>query len=194
MRSRRSIRLREYDYTRPGAYFVTVCSHRHECLFGDVSDGEVALSEYGQIVADEWARSAKIRDELRLGDFIVMPNHLHGIVRLGAGSHGRIAAQDWVGAHGRAPLRRSPDGSCALGSLHRPGRSLGFFIAGFKSAATKRINLAREKLGEPVWQRNYYEHIVRDEDDLLRIRQYIQDNPLKWESDEYHPASIPVRA
>ncbi len=193
MRSRRSIRLPDYDYADPGVYFVTVCTHEHECLFGDVSDGEVALNEFGQIVSHEWARSADIRDELSLADFVVMPNHLHGIVRLGLGAHGRLAAQDRVGAHGRAPLRRdTPSGDA--GSLHRPGRSLGSFIAGFKSAVTKRINLARGTPGEPVWQRNYYEHIVRDEDDLLRIRQYIQDNPLKWDSDEYHPARIPVRA
>ena len=86
MRSRRSIRLPNYDYASPGVYFVTICSYKRECLFGDVSSGALAPTEFGQFVADEWARSADIRDELSLGDFVVMPNHLHGIVRLGVGA------------------------------------------------------------------------------------------------------------
>ena len=178
MRSRRSIRLPEYDYAQDGVYFITICTRGRECLLGMVNEGRVELTEYGPIVQEEWSRSTSIRAELSLGEFVVMPNHLHGIVEMNA----RSAME--VGAHGRAPLR-------ALNStrpLHRQKRSLGSFIAGFKSACTKRINQRRASPGTPVWQRNYYEHIVRDENDLSPVRQYIVDNPLEWELDEYRPA------
>ena len=164
---RRSIRLREYDYGQAGAYFVTVCTQDRECLFGEVVDGGMVLNAPGKVVAAVWLRSAVIRGEIELDVFVVMPNHLHGIVVI----------RD-VGAHGRAPvptaLRRSP-------------RSLGSFIAGFKSAATKRINEIRGTSGTPVWQRNYYEHVIRDEDDLARVRRYIAENPLRWSEDPENP-------
>jgi REP element-mobilizing transposase RayT len=100
----------------------------------------------------------------------VMPNHVHGIVVI----------RD-VGAHGRAPLPSPP---------HRLPCSLGSFVAGFKSAATKRINAIRRTPGLPVWQRNYYEHVIRDEDDLDRVRRYIAENPLRWEEDQKNPLSV----
>ena len=186
MRSRRSIRLPEDDHAEDGVYFVTICTRGRECLLGKVNAGRVELTEYGQIVQEEWVKSANIRAELTLGEFVIMPNHLHGIVEMNA----RGAVE--VGAHGRAPLRAS--GFNGTRPLHRPKRSLGSFIAGFKSACTKRINQRRASPRTPVWQRNYYEHIVRDEDDLNRARQYIVDNPLQWELDEYHPGQTAARA
>ncbi len=186
MRSRRSIRLPECDYAQDGVYFVTICTRRRECLFGKVNAGRVELTEYGQIVQEEWWRSTSIREELSLGEFVIMPNHLHGIVEMNARSTME------VGAHGRAPLRAP--GVDGTRPLHRPERSLGSFIAGFKAACTKRINERRGSPGRSVWQRNYYEHIVRDEDDLNRVRQYILDNPLQWELDEYYPAQTAAHA
>jgi len=189
---RRSIRLQGYDYSQPGAYFVTVCTRnkveahgRAPLLFGEVIDGEMVLNDYGHIVEEEWHRSVNIRREIRLDAFVVMPNHLHGIVIIqgdGVGAHG-VGAHG-VGAHGRAPLRGTSS------HLWRSPKSLGSFIAGYKSAVTKRINEMRKTPGVPVWQRNYYEHIVRDETELNRIREYIQTNPFRWHLDRENPQRI----
>ncbi len=166
---RRSIRLKGYDYTQPGAYFITICTHDRACLFGEVVEGQMRLNDLGQVVKEEWFRSAEIRKEIRLfaDEFVVMPNHIHGIVWIV--EHGNVGI---VGAHGRAPPQHLP--------LHRAPRSLGSFVAGFKSATTRRINEIRQTPRAPVWQRNYYEHIIRNEDALHRIRQYIAANPLRW--------------
>ena len=177
---RRSIRLKGYDYTQPGAYFVTICTWNRTCLFGNVVGGTMVLNAMGEIVWDEWFRSAQIRAEIELhvNEFGVMPNHVHGIIWIVSGidgTHGR-----WVGAHGRAPLHTGRQ-------LRRPPRSLGAFIAGFKSAVTKRINELRGTPGAPVWQRNYYEHVIRDDASLYRIREYIATNPLRWHLDRENP-------
>jgi type I restriction enzyme S subunit len=167
---RRSIRLKDYDYSQAGAYFITICTQDRQCLLGEVVNGEMQLNEMGKIVADEWKRSVEIRQEIALDEFVVMPNHIHGIVEI---------KQSNVGATGRSPLPRGP-----------ARKSLGAFVAGFKSAVAKRINETRGTPGASVWQRNYYEHVVRNEDDLGRIREYIVSNPLKWEWDEENPDNI----
>jgi REP element-mobilizing transposase RayT len=172
---RRSIRLSGYDYARGGAYFVTICTAARKCLLGEVTNGGVALSPFGEIVWLEWQRSADVRPTLKLGPFVVMPNHVHGIVALGPGAE-RSGERD-VGAHSCAPLQRR---------LFRPPRSIGSFVAQLKASTARRINALRQTPGAPVWQRNYYEHIVRDEDDYVRISEYIENNPLGWPEDEYH--------
>jgi REP element-mobilizing transposase RayT len=177
---RRSIRLPAYDYTQPGAYFVTVVTHQRQCLFGEIVDGQVLVSSYGEAVGEEWLRSTQIRREMQLDAFVVMPNHIHGIVTI-----------ETVGAHGRAPLHRAAPHRAPL--PHRSPRSIGSFVAGFKSAVTRRINEMRGTPGLPVWQRNYYEHIIRDEEELNRVRQYIIDNPTCWEQDPENPCQQPRR-
>jgi putative transposase len=173
---RRSIRLKGYDYGRMGAYFITICTQDRACLFGTVVDGRMQLNECGAIVREEWFRSAQIRQEIELSaeEFVVMPNHIHGIVWIVDSAGAGIGAPGPGGAHGRAPLHRQP-------------RSLASFIAGFKSAVTKRINEHRDTPGASVWQRNYYEHIVRNEESLARIREYILTNPLRWHLDQENP-------
>lgn len=168
-RSRRSIRLPEFDYSQTGSYFVTVVTHGREFLFGSVVDGEVCLNEFGQIVCDEWQRSSVIRREIELDAFVIMPNHIHGIVSI-VQREGRATS--------RSPLHAGPTKS-----------SIGSFVGGFKSAVTTRINSLRNSSGKPVWQRNYYEHVIRDEESLVRMRQYIVDNPLRWEFDPENPAA-----
>ena len=170
---RRSIRLPGYDYAAGGSYFITICTHSRECLFGDVSDGQMTLNEYGEIVLEEWERSAAIRPGLVLDPYVIMPNHLHGIVTL--------VGDPAVGAHSCAPLPTR---------LHRRSRSLASFVAQFKATATRRINGLRDTAGTPVWQRNFYEHVVRDEEDFSRIQAYIEDNPRRWAEDEYNPSRI----
>ena len=164
---RRSIRLRDYDYSRSGAYFVTVCTTVQELLFGKVNDGEVELNEFGRIAAEEWLNSARIRDEIELDAWIVMPNHVHGIV---------IIANDHC--RGDRPVATSGP---------RP-KSLGAMMAGFKSAATKRINSIRCAPGASVWQRNYYEHVIRNQSAVDQIRQYISDNPAGLSEAPENPA------
>jgi len=163
---RRSLRLPAYNYAQAGAYFVTLVTHARECLFGQVIDGEMRLNALSEVVAEEWQRTADVRREVELDVFVVMPNHAHGIVVFNP-----------VGAHGCAPLPQP----------FRPPRSLGSFVAGFKAAVTKRINGIRGTPELPVWQRNYHEHVIRNEEDRDRIRQYIAGNPTCWDQDRENP-------
>ncbi|MGB3491425.1 MAG: transposase [Elainellaceae cyanobacterium] len=172
---RRSIRLNGYDYSSPGAYFITICTYHRQCLFGDIIDGEMRLNNTGQLVASEWMKTTQIRPDFDLDEWIVMPNHIHGIVV--------ISSNPNVGAHSCAPLRAPLN----TGIAYRKPRSLSSFVAGFKSATTKQINLKRDALGQPVWQRNYYDHIIRSEASLQHIRQYIEANPSSWQDDQLHP-------
>ncbi len=173
---RRSIRLKGYDYTQPGAYFITICTHDRACLFGEVVEGQMRLNDFGQVVKEEWFRSAEIRKEIRLfaDEFVVMPNHIHGIV--------------WIVEHGVAAMRVMGGVGATRRVAPTPPRgpvsgSIGAIVGQFKSITTKRINALRGTPGAPVWQRNYYEHIIRNEDALHRIRQYIATNPLRWHFD-----------
>jgi len=174
---RRSIRLREYDYGQAGAYFVTICAHNCECFFGDIVAGAMRLNEYGGIVRDEWKKSEQIRAEIASDAFVVMPNHFHGIVFIVAGRVDRFCGGD-------RPV-------APTGAINGPKpKSIGALVAGFKSAVTKSINTHRATPGAPVWQRNYYEHVIRNDDDLNRIRDYIASNPLRWMEDENNPAIL----
>jgi putative transposase len=171
---RRSIRLQGYDYAQAGAYFLTICAYGRECLFGEVVNGAMLKNDSGRIVEEEWLRSAEIRQELELDVFVVMPNHLHGIVFIM-----NIGATGDVGATSRSPLRSPARGPAKL--------SLGSFVSGFKSACTKRVNEARGQPGTPMWQRGFYERVIRSEEELERIRAYVLDNPARWATDEENP-------
>ncbi len=173
-RRRRSIRLQDYDYSLAGAYFITMATKDRQCLFGEVVEGQMRLKDWGRIVQEEWKNSAPIRHEIELDAFIVMPNHVHGVIAIAEGS-GR--------ATGRSPLQ--------FGSTKR---SVGAFVGGFKAAVTKRINALRGTPGTSVWQRNYFEHVIRNEDSLNRIRQYIADNPMRWEFDRENPGALDPEA
>jgi putative transposase len=164
---RGTLRLPDYDYTSAGGYHITLVTHERSCLFGEIPVDQMSLNSFGDIAREEWLRTPAIRPEIILDEFVIMPNHIHGIIFI----------TESVGAHGRAPLRSANQ------ILFRPPGSLGSFVAGFKSITTKRINILRATPGMPVWQRNYYEHIIRDEQDLNRIREYINNNPLQWETD-----------
>jgi putative transposase len=173
---RRSTRLKNYDYTTPGAYFITICTYRRECLFGEIINGSMQLNKLGQIVLDEWLRSVEIRQEIGFDAWVIMPNHFHGIIVINPAT--------LVGANGRSPLQGMP-------SKTMKPRSLSSFIAGFKSITTQRINIVRNLPRVPVWQRNYYDRIIRDQAALQQIRQYIDNNPLSWQQDQLHPDRLP---
>ena len=182
--ARQSIRLKDWDYSQPGWYYVTICTQYRACLLGDVVQDEMRLSGIGKIAREEWLRTPLIRAEVALDEWVIMPNHLHGIIVLRDDRNG----DHTVGANGDSPQRaRSQTPSTT--PFRSPSRTIGAIIRGFKSATTKRANEFRNMPGTPVWQRNYYEHIIRGEDDLYRIRAYIRNNPLKWALDEANPKS-----
>lgn len=171
---RRSIRLQAYDYAQPGAYFLTICAYGHTCLFGEVVGAEMVLNEFGAILQEEWRKSAAVRAEIELGEFIIMPNHFHAIVHI-LENEKDLCSQ------------RGNKASAAAAQNGPAKRSIGALVAGFKSAAARRINEKRATPGAPVWQRNYWEHIIRDEKSYTAIAAYIASNPIQWQQDTLHP-------
>ena len=179
---RRSIRLQGYDYSREGAYFVTICTHNRECLFGSVGAGskparytcplstkpgqtpavsmQMTLNDYGEIVQQTWDDLVNHIDGIALDAFVVMPNHIHGIVVI----------DDRAGLGNRAGLEPAP--------------TLSEIVWQLKTFSARRINKGRGTPGIPVWQRNYHERIIRGENELNHIREYIANNPANWLTDE----------
>jgi len=162
---RRSIRLKGYDYSLAGAYFVTIVAWRREMLFGDVVDGKMILNDFGKIVSEKWKWLEMQYEYVELGEWVVMPNHFHGILVIHADGRGGSRSAP-------TPTKRKP---------------LGGLIGAFKTVSTKQINLLRDTEGQVVWQRNYYEHIIRDEREWENIHRYIESNPSMWAEDEENP-------
>lgn len=169
---RRSIRLKEYDYRQFGAYFVTVCTQNRACLFGAVAAGEMQLNNAGEISKATWNELPARFPSVGLDAFVVMPNHIHGVIIVGAQF---IAPSDGFGtaAIDQGVMNHAP--------------TLGEMMRAYKAVSTRSIRQA----GTPdfAWQRNYYEHVIRDEESLNRIRQYIHDNPARWEFDRENPVA-----
>ncbi len=168
--NRRSIRLRGYDYSRQGAYFVTLRVHGDEPLFGYIEDGAMILSEIGQIAEAYWREIPGHFRNVELDEFIVMPDHVHGIIIIEGGEtppqqrrRGEVA---------------SPESEVAS-PIQRP--TLGQIVAYYKYQTTKKINQIHNTPGNRFWQRNYYERIIRRHEDINNVRRYIMNNPLKWE-------------
>lgn len=165
---------------------MTICTHERHCIFGNIVNDEMQLNDLGKIVHEEWAKTPAIRPEVELDDFVIMPNHLHGIVIINdtnnnptsVGTHGRVShINTTMRADIRPPLQRKP-------------RSLSSLMAGFKSVVTKRINILRGTPGKPLWQGRFHDHIIRNDADLHRIRTYIANNPLQWAIDEENPDNL----
>ena len=172
---RRSLRLPGYDYSVSGAYFVTVCTRNKVCLFADIVDWEKDLNGAGQIIRAVWDELPKRYANIDLDLFVVMPNHVHGIVVL--------TGTSVVGAGLALPDRKGSASSAP---------TFGDVIRGFKSISAIQVNRLLMRTGQPLWQRNYYEHIIRDENSLERIREYIAANPHNWLMDRENPASRAV--
>ncbi len=178
---RRSIRLPGYDYARPGAFFVTVVTAGRRCLFGQIVDGEMQLSALGQIARQQWLRLPARFACLELEAFVVMPNHVHGIIILhdrGGGTAGDLDDNDI-----QIP-RRAPTEAFGKPVPH----SIPTIIRSYKSAVAYRIHLVREAAKTVVWQRNYYEHIIRNQREWERIHLYIDSNPVHWSHDQINPS------
>ena len=188
---RRSIRLPEYDYSQAGAYYVTIVAWHRELLFGEVVNKEMKLNRYGEIIEWEWRELPKRFQFIELGVFMVMPNHFHGILFF----HEKVGAT-------RQGLTRIHDGQTLLPHITTDGSngsplpqgpkpsSLGAVISQFKSRLTKRLWKIPSLNGTPIWQRNYYEHIIRNEKDLQSKSEYIESNPVLWDEDEHNPKRI----
>ena len=189
---RRSIRLQGYDYASDGAYFVTICVQNKECLFGHVENGEMVLNDAGEIVQKWWNKLETKFPNITLDEHVIMPNHLHGILVItnkkpvGAipcnRPHDRVTKNHFnQGENTVSPLQ-------ILNSYHGLGRYISWFK---RMSANEYIQNVKSGKFLPfekrIWQRNYYEHIIRNENDYFAIVKYILDNPMQWEWDEYHP-------
>ena len=195
---RRSIRLKGYDYSADGLYFITICTKERNHYFGRVIDGKMVLNERGQIVKNEWLNTINVRkDEVILHEYIVMPNHFHAIIeicRRGVSHTPQIHTPQSHTPQSHTPQSHTPDDGLTTSDrgvcdtidrgvcdtpLRSPSKTLGSIIRGFKSAVTKQI-------GFPVWQRNYHEHIIRNTNAFTKISNYILNNPAQWHCDMFN--------
>ena len=191
---RRSTRLKGYDYSQPGAYFVTIVAFQRECLFGEIIDGVMQLNEYGKIVQKWWNEIPKHFPNVEIVAFIIMPNHIHGIILITADRRGTVPvpSNDEISQLGR----EAPDWdemTSQLGGETPPLRTpaLGQVVAYFKYQSTKELNaLPGTGTITKFWQRNYYEHIIRDEREMAKISDYIETNPIHWADDSENPVNI----
>ena len=169
---RRSLRLPRFDYTQQGAYFVTICTRNRACLLGDIVEGRMHLSEAGRLAQAVWEDLPHHYPHVQIDVWVIMPNHMHGIVILAEAQ----ATEDDMPVDVGAGLKPAPT---------RHG--LPEILRAFKTFSARRINALHNTVGTPFWQRNYYEHIIRNEAALNRIRQYIADNPARWAEDPENP-------
>jgi REP element-mobilizing transposase RayT len=198
---RRSIRLKDYDYSQEGAYFITVCAHNREIIFED--------ERYRKIVEECWFDLPRHYPHVELDEFVVMPNHVHGIVILvGAGFKPALSHTTTVSRprhifdaglpagsgkpapkmpQPRAGLKPAPTIPDVTGNDRR--HALSEIVRAFKTFSTRKINALRRTPGEAVWQRNYWEHIIRSEEKMNKIREYILANPAQWEADPENPGT-----
>jgi len=192
---RRSIRLQGYDYSQNGAYFITLCTHNRECLFGQIQNGQMILNEYGKIVEQCWNNLSNHYDNIELDAYVIMPNHFHGIILI----TDNVDNVDNVRAIRELPIHELPRQRKHELPIHELPRQqqkqrqqqrrkmlLPKIVGRFKTNSAKQINQMRNTPGISVWQRNYYEHIIRDEKSLENIRNYIINNPAKWQDDDYN--------
>jgi putative transposase len=166
---RHSIRLQDHDYTSPGAYFITLVAHQRELLFGELMEEAVNKSEIGKIVIHEWERLPKRFPNIKMDEFILMPNHFHGIIFINS-------------------MKDEPDQFSDKDQIERYGNpihsSIGTIIRSYKGSATNQVHLWVKDSPVKIWQRNYYERIIRNEKELDIIRNYIVNNPENWEKDQ----------
>ncbi len=174
---RRSVRLKEFDYSKAGAYFVTICTKDRECLFGEIIDEKVRLTQGGRIADEGWRNIPEHYPHVVLDEYVIMPNHVHGVI---------FISDDDVGVQDFEPL--PVDGLRENKYQQIIPKSIGSIVRGFKIGVTKWYR--QNTNVHTVWQRNYFDRIIRDEDELNRIREYIIFNPAKWAEDSENPQSL----
>ena len=163
---RRSIRVQGHDYASPGEYFITICTYERESIFGIVQEDKMILNEWGTIAENCWGELLKNFSHIHLGSCIVMPNHIHGIIG----------------------IDKYPEGHCKVDRKFSDAisGSISTIVGSFKSATTRQINQIRQNSGATIWQRNFYEHIIRDDVAKARIQDYIVNNPRNWKDDRFY--------
>lgn len=161
---RKNLRIPKFDYAQPGAYYVTIVTHDRKSILGQINNGDVELNDVGKMVKEVWMAIPNHFPNVELGEFVMMPNHIHGIVSI------------TVEATHASPLPRVSKGPV-------PG-SIGAIVGSFKSAATKRFHETQKYHNSRLWQPNYYEHVIKNERDYQAIYDYILNNPMNWEMDE----------
>ncbi|MBS9389314.1 MAG: transposase [Dolichospermum sp. WA123] len=225
---RRSIRLKVYDYTQQGAYFVTICTHQRNCLFGEIVDGEIKLNTNGEIARGSWLSIPRYFKNVELDEFVIMPNHLHGIIIIDSSevvgealanqdfsqlfsevAGEALANQDFSQSFSEVAgealanqdfsQQQNLSSQCFAPTVYtgetikingtKP-QSLAAITQNYKSVSTRQINRMNKAKGNVIWQRNYYEHIIRNEEALNNIREYIVNNPINWVKDQENPANF----
>jgi putative transposase len=164
---RRSIRLKNYDYTQPEYYFITICTYHRENTLGIIQNGEMECSKFGKIAEVYWQRLPTIFSYMKLDEYVIMPNHIHGIIQIIETSQN--------------PNITNPNSKS--GSIPH---SINAIVQNFQSITTRKINKLENIRGTPFWQRNFYEHVIRNEISLMEIQKYIRNNPLQWEMDRLY--------
>jgi putative transposase len=191
-KNRRSIRLQGYDYSSPGEYFITICTQNRECLFGEIVRGEMVLNRCGKIADTYWYQIPDRYNNVIIDAFVVMPNHIHGIIRIEYDFEGDHHS---AGAIRELPLRneltqQDEDSNSETYRKKRRQMLLSKIVGWYKMNVAKQTNILLNNSGNRFWQRNYYEHIIRDDKSLNRIRDYIINNPAQWVEDMNHPSNI----
>lgn len=190
---RRSMRLKSYDYSHPGAYFLTICAQERNCLFGKIENDQMRLNDIGQMVDIWWRKIFDKYDSISADEYIIMPNHIHGIINI----VGAIPCNRPVNNVKNEIIMHNNRGENAVSPLHISNTydGLGQYVSWFKRMSTTEYirhvkNDNWPRFDKRIWQRNYYEHIIRNVAELNRIRQYIIENPLKWDMDSEHLNNI----
>jgi len=173
-----SVRHKNWDYSQNGYYFVTICTKDMQKFFGEVEDGKMVLNEIGKIVESEWLNTDKIRDNVKVDQFIVMPNHLHGIIVI---ENSRDASHVSQSAPQSRRLQGVSTDKNYKNKFGSQSNNLSAIIRGFKGASTKRIS---EIFPNFQWQPRFYDCIIRDDNSLGKIREYIERNPKFWDEDK----------
>lgn len=192
LKHRRSIRLKNYDYSSLGLYFVTICTHGYMNLLGEIKDDKMNLNKYGEIAKKEWYKTGEIRPDINLPEFVIMPNHLHGIIEITC--RGTLQR-----AHEDGTVRDNTSGILhheKTGTVHRAptaekfgkptANSIPSIVRSYKAVVTKQVRDINNNPDYLFWQRSYYEHIIRNEESYLKIAEYILNNPKKWYEDKYY--------
>jgi len=190
LHNRHSIRLQGYDYSQSGAYFITICTDKKKNYFGEIVNGDVKLNLEGQYAFHQWKMIPQRFGNVEVDEFIIMPNHIHGIIVIRSG---RGEGSDNKDLSGKQRLLSDPSPLQAHEKIQLNGTvpgSIGAIVQNFKSNISRKINALPKMQGVTIWQKNFYDHIIRDEEDYARIVEYIRNNPRDWEQDELFDSSL----
>lgn len=161
---RKSVRIKGYDYSKEGMYFITICTQNRECILGTIKNEKSILNDYGKIINEEILKTNEIRQNAEINNYIIMPNHVHMIIEINE----KLGFED----------KDSNQGVCNT-PLQSPSQTIGAIVRSIKGKISSKI-------GYRIWQKNYYEHIIRNEKELYKIQEYIQYNPLNWDKDKFN--------